>query len=170
MALVHRPGLLTAGIVVCLLAACGGEGQDTASQAVSPDTTSAPLAADTASAALAADTIPAPVPNGQPMPPPRDAAGIPPYPGATVWMVDPGPASTYRVNAFTPDPKERVVAFYQESLPGWRMVRTRHDIVVFQKEPDQAAVVIQDWDASKLGPGAVDVLRRARTSIGTAWR
>jgi hypothetical protein len=104
------------------------------------------------------------------MPAARDAAGIPPYPGATVWMVDPGPASTYRVNAFTPDPKERVVAFYQESLPGWRMVRTRNDIVVFQKEPDQAAVSIADWDASKLGPGAVDVLTRAKTSIGTAWR
>lgn len=147
--------------MACLLAACGGEGPDTARETVPPDTTSA---------SLAADTIPAPIPNGEPMPPARDAAGIPPYPGATVWMVDPDPASTYRVNAFTSDPKERVVAFYQESLPGWRMIRTRNDIVVFQKEPDQAAVLIADWDASKLEPGTADVLRRARTSIGTAWR
>lgn len=161
MALVHRPGLLAVAIVSCLLAACGGGRPDTASESPSPGTTSP---------ARAADTIQPPIPNGEPMPPARDAAGIPPYPGATVWMVDPGPASTYRVNAFTPDPKERVVAFYQESLPGWRMIRTRNDIVVFQKEPDQAAVSIADWDASKLGPGAVDVLTRARTSIGTAWR
>jgi hypothetical protein len=161
VALVHRPGLLAAASLAFLLTACGGEGPDTANRTASP----APRPA-----ALAADTIPPPIPNGEPMPAARDAAGIPPYPGATVWMVDPGPASTYRVNAFTPDPKERVVAFYQESLPGWRMVRTRNDIVVFQKEPDQAAVSIADWDASKLGPGAVDVLTRARTSIGTAWR
>jgi hypothetical protein len=125
---------------------------------------------DTTSAAVVNDTIPPPVADGQPMPAAGDAAGIPPYPGATVWMINPAPASTYRVNAFTGDPKERVVAFYQESLPGWRMVRTRNDIVVFQKEPDQAAVTISDWDGSKLGPGGVDVLRGARTAIGTAWR
>ncbi|MGH7543041.1 MAG: hypothetical protein ACREK7_03810 [Gemmatimonadota bacterium] len=116
------------------------------------------------------DSIPPPVANGEPMPAALKAAGIPPYPGATVWMVNPAPASTYRVNAFTPDPKERVVAFYQESLPGWRMIRTRNDIVVFQKEPDQAAITISDWDGSVLEPGAEEVLREARTAIGTAWR
>lgn len=125
---------------------------------------------DTTTAAVVHDTIPPPVADGEPMPAAREAAGIPPYPGATVWMINPAPASTFRVNAFTPDPKERVVAFYQESLPGWRMVRTRNDIVVFQKEPDQAAITISDWDASKLGPGAAEVLRAARTAIGTAWR
>ena len=104
------------------------------------------------------------------MPAARDAAGIPPYPGAIVHMLNPAPASTYRLNAFTPDPKEEVVAFYRESLPGWRMIRTRNDIVVFQKEPDQAAVTVSDWDGSQLGPRNADVLRRARTSIGTAWR
>jgi hypothetical protein len=163
VALVHRPGLL-AFATACLLAACGGEGGETAREIVLPDTTAA-----TAGSA-ANDTLPPPVADGQPMPAARDAAGIPPYPGATVWMVNPAPASTYRVNAFTADPKERVVAFYQESLPGWRMVRTRNDIVVFQKEPDQAAVTVSDWDASKLGPGDADVLRGARTAIGTAWR
>ncbi|MGH7588735.1 MAG: hypothetical protein ACRELU_09095 [Gemmatimonadota bacterium] len=147
--------------MACLLAACGGEGADTASEALVPDTTSA---------AVVNDTIPPPVADGEPMPAARDASGIPPYPGAVVRMVNAAPASTYRVNAFTPDPMERVVAFYQESLPGWRMVRTRNDIVVFQKEPDQAAITISDWDASKLGPGAAEVLRGARTVIGTAWR
>ena len=146
--------------MACLLAACGGEGADTVGEAVMPDT----------SAAVANDTIPPPVVDGQPMPAARDAAGIPPYPGAIVRMINRAPASTYRVNAFTPDPKERVVSFYRESLPGWRMIRTRNDIVVFQKEPDQAAITISDWDASKLGPGGADVLRTARTAIGTAWR
>jgi hypothetical protein len=125
---------------------------------------------DATPAAVVNDTIPPPVADGEPMPAAREAAGIPPYPGAIVRMINPARASTYRVNAFTPDPKERVVAFYQESLPGWRMVRTRNDIVVFQKEPDQAAITISDWDASKLGPGDAEVLKGARTAIGTAWR
>lgn len=145
--------------MVCLLAACGGAAPDPAAEAVTPSTATA-----------AADTIPPPVPDGQPMPAAREAAGIPPYPGAIVHMISDAPASTYRVNAFTPDPQEQVVAFYQESLPGWRMIRSPDNIVVFQKEPDQAAVTISDWDGSVLGPEAEEGLRRARTAIGTAWR
>ncbi|HET9582401.1 MAG TPA: hypothetical protein VFP76_06255 [Gemmatimonadota bacterium] len=144
-----------------LLAACGSEAPDPAAEAVTPSTTAANEAAD---------TIPPPVPDGEPMPAATDAAGIPPYPGAIVHMITAAPASTYRVNAFTRDPKEQVVAFYQESLPGWRMIRSPDDIVVFQKEPDQAAVTISDWDGSVLGPEAEEELRRARTAIGTAWR
>ena len=35
---------------------------------------------------------------------------------------------------------------------------------------DLSAGQYADWDASKLGPGDADVLRSARTAIGTAWR
>ena len=79
------------------------------------------------------------------------------------------PASTYRVHAFTPDPWERVAAFYEESLPGWRMIRTK-DAIIFQKEPDQAAVTISPWDFGALPAEAPEVLRGARTAIGIAWR
>lgn len=158
MALVHRPRLLAAPTLAYLLAACGGAAPDPAAEPVAPST------------AAAADTILPPVSDGEPMPAARDAAGIPPYPGAIVHMISAAPASTYRVNAFTADPQEQVVAFYQESLPGWRMIRSRDNIVVFQKEPDQAAVTISDWDGSVLGPEAEEGLRRARTAIGAAWR
>ncbi len=103
------------------------------------------------------------------MPAAETAGGIPPYPGAVVWMGNRAPASTYRAYAFTPDPWERVGAFYQESLPGWRMVRTK-DAIVFQKEPDQAAVTISPWDYGALPADAPEVLRQAQTAIGIAWR
>ncbi|MGH7550025.1 MAG: hypothetical protein ACREMD_09980 [Gemmatimonadota bacterium] len=120
-------------------------------------------------AAVNPDTIPPPSANGEPMPAAVTAAGIPPYPGATVWMLSRAPASAFRVQAFTPDPWDRVAAFYEESLPGWRMVRTK-DAVVFQKEPDQAAIMISPWNYGVLPASAPEALREARTSIGTSWR
>ncbi len=103
------------------------------------------------------------------MPAAELAAGISPYPGATVWMANRSPSSTYRMQAFTPDPWERVAAFYEESLPGWRVIR-RRDGVVFQKEPDQASVIVSPWDYGSLPPNAPNALKAARTSIGAAWR
>lgn len=169
MGIVHRPGLLASRIVLALLlapwlSACGAE-EDRSS--LTRETTPAPPAPRTEAADP--DRILPPVPNGEPMPPAEEAAGIPPYPGATVWMASRAPASTHRVTAFTSDPWDRVSAFYEESLPGWRMIRTK-DVVVFQKEPDQAAVTISPWGSGDVPGNAPEVLRSARTAIGMAWR
>lgn len=172
MAVVHGPGLLAARRLVrlallasALPAACGGD-QDRGREVAATETAEAPAPRP---AEADPDTIPPPVPDGEPMPPAETAAGIPPYPGAIVWMPERAPSSTYRVNAFTPDTWERVAAFYQDGLPGWRMIRTR-DVIVFQKEPDQAAITISPWDFGALAPDAPEPLRKARTAIGAAWR
>ncbi|MGH7570774.1 MAG: hypothetical protein ACREMK_02885 [Gemmatimonadota bacterium] len=120
-------------------------------------------------AAVDPDTLAPPTPDGEPMPAAEAAAGIPPYPGATVWMLSRTPSSTFRVQAFTPDSWDRVAAFYKDSLPGWRMVRAK-DVIIFQKEPDQAAITISEWDYGVLPPSAPEALREARTAIGTSWR
>jgi hypothetical protein len=42
-------------------------------------------------------------------------------------------------------------------------------VVVFEKEPDQAAITISPWAYQDLPDDAPRVLREARTAIGTAW-
>lgn len=146
------------------MSACSGDDGRSTGQETPPSPSPPPAAA-----IANPDTLSPPVPNGEPMPAADTAGGIPPYPGAIVWMANRAPSSTYRAYAFTPDPWERVSAFYQESLPGWRLVRTR-DAIVFQKEPDQAAVTISPWDHGALPADAPEVLRGAQTAIGIAWR
>lgn len=153
------PGFVTVLLPVLLMACDGDAGRP------SPEATALPPDARAADS----DTIPPPIPDGDLMPAADAAAGIPPYPGATVWMANRAPASVYRMQAFTPDRWERVTAFYEESLPGWRIVR-RRDAVVFQKEPDQASVIVSPWDYGSLPPDAPNELKAARTSIGAAWR
>lgn len=169
MALVHRPGLLAARILIALLASTGLAACAAEEERSSPVRESTPAPPALRAQREDPDTIVPPVPNGEPMPPAEEAGGIPPYPGATVWMASRAPSSNHRVTAFTPDPWDRVSAFYQESLPGWRMIRTK-DVVVFQKEPDQAAVTVSPWGSADAPRNAPEVLRSARTAIGIAWR
>lgn len=115
-----------------------------------------------------ADTLPPAVPNGQPMPPAELAAGIPPYPNATVYVRQPAPRSSHWVQAFTFDTWDQVTAFYEENLPGWKVTK-QATVVVFEKEPDQAAITISPWAYQVLPDDAPRVLREARTAIGTAW-
>ncbi len=118
--------------------------------------------------AVNADTLPPAVPNGQPMPPAELAAGIPPYPNATVYVRHPAPRSSHWVQAFTFDTWDQVTAFYEENLPGWKITK-QATVVVFEKEPDQAAITVSPWAYQDLPDDAPRVLREARTAIGTAW-
>lgn len=116
------------------------------------------------------DTLAPPVANGEPMPPAEEAAGIPPYPDATVHMRDPRPRPFRAIQAFTRTPWDSVAAFYEEGLPGWEVIHAE-DVVIFRKGPgDQATVTISPWRAEDLPPGAPPVLQQARTAIGAAWR
>lgn len=110
-----------------------------------------------------------PVANGEPMPPAETAGGIPPYPNATVYVRNREPRTMRRLEAFTFDSWDRVVEFYHQELPTWTY-RQAQDTAVFTKEPDQASIVISPWDYQDLPDDAPEVLRRARTAIGAAWR
>lgn len=114
------------------------------------------------------DTLPQAVANGEPMPPAELAAGIPPYPNATVYVRHPARRSSHWIQAFTFDTWDQVTAFYEEQLPGWKVTKQAH-VVVFEKEPDQAAITISPWAYETLPEDAPRVLREARTAIGAAW-
>lgn len=144
------------------MAGCGDRGAADSA----PDRT----ALEAARASGRPDTIPQPVPNGEPMPAADNAAGILPYPGATVHVRNPHPRRYHVIQAFTPDSWDRVAAFYAENLPGWKVTRAR-DMVIFQKGPgDEASVTVSPWLYEDLPPDAPQVLHDARTAIGAAWR
>jgi len=162
MGLVLRPRLLALVLIGALVAGCGDR--------IAPGSAVDRTALEATGAAVDPDTIPQPVPNGKPMPAAEDAAGIPPYPGATVHVRNPRPRRYRVIQAFTPDSWEQVAAFYEESLPGWKVTKAR-DMVIFRKEPgDQASVTVSLWLYEDLPPDAAQVLRDARTAIGAAWR
>lgn len=109
------------------------------------------------------------VPNGSPMPAAETAAGIPPYPNAVVHVIQPRRSEVHYLEAFTPDPWEVVVDYYTRRLTGWTMVRAE-DTVIFEQVPDRAAVTVQPWELENAPAGQPEVLTRARTAIGAAWR
>lgn len=117
-------------------------------------------------------TLLPPVVDGSPMPSADQAGGVPPYPGAVVHLRTPRDEPGMRViEAFTPDDWETVIAWYDSTLAGAGWGRTEaRDMVFYELENDRAAVTISPWEAEHLGDDAPDVLRRARTAIGVAWR
>ena len=80
----------------------------------------------------------------------------------------PEPRSSHWFQAFSFDTWDQVTAFYEERLPGWKVTR-QATVVVFEKEPDQAAITISPWAYQDLPDDAPRVLREARTAIGAAW-
>lgn len=169
--------LLHAAVAAALITGCGGdagpddaaEGQaDTVAGAV-PDTVASetPATADTAGTTLLVRDIP----NGAPMPAAERTRGAPPYPDAIVWnRSDKSRDDARALEAFTTDPVDEVVAFYDERLPSWRRVRAR-DADIWVLEPDQASVVVSEWDYENAHPDLPPLLREdARTIIGVAWR
>lgn len=149
-------------IVACgSVFACGEEAEppaDVAEDAAPIDTTPGP-------------TAPLVVPNGSPMPPAERTAGVPPYPGAVVWMRHDRRVTEFEaIEAFTPDPYEQVVAHYDSILTdGWRREEFA-DAVTYTKDPDMGAVMLMPWNASVLPADAPEPLRTAQTGIGVAWK
>lgn len=113
------------------------------------------------------------VPNGSPMPAAARVGGVPPYPGAVVWIRFPHNKTGLRsMEAFTPDPPAAVEAFYDSALGGggpWKK-RVAKDMVIYEKGEDQAAITVNPWDAAALPKGSAKPLQEANTAIGAAWR
>jgi hypothetical protein len=110
------------------------------------------------------------LPEGTPMPVAEDAGGIPPYPNAMAFTRLTMPDGLQAVHSFTPDPWLEVADFYSEHLPEWERL-DGGDMVIFKKEPDQAAVTVspvEEYDG--FTSSSPEVLRTARTSIGISWR
>lgn len=166
MGIVHSRRLLTNGLKILLPVALAFGCADVDSPDMGRDQRT--LRAPRVRPAVDPDTLPPAVPNGEPMPPAELAAGIPPYPNATVYVRHPAPRSSHWFQAFTFDTWDQVAAFYEESLPGWKVTR-QATVVVFEKEPDQAAITVSPWAYQDLPDDAPRVLREARTAIGAAW-
>lgn len=156
------PAWARALVLGALLAACGGQtGASEGERATEP-----PAAAEASGEA----TLAGPLENGQAMPPAARAGGIPPYPGAVVWMRLPRPASEFRVlEAFTPDSFLQVVAYYDSALSGWRRTVAK-DAVHYHRDPDLATLIVAPWEGWTVAEGEPAPLRAARTSIGLAWK
>jgi hypothetical protein len=104
------------------------------------------------------------------MPPSERAGGVPPYPGAIVWQIQPRlPSEFDTVEAFTPDLFSQVVAFYDQNLPEWRRTVAK-DAVHYHLDPNVASVIVAPWDGEEIGEEGPAVLRETRTSIGIAWK
>lgn len=166
------PRFVRTTLVVAVATACGGEsGPDRTAD------TTADLPADTTNAEIAAgDTtastlLPGGIPSGSPMPAAEDAGGVPPYPGAAVYHRSRRSEPDLRAfEAFSEEPVDDVVEFYDRQLPSWRRVDAR-DADVWILEPDRAAVTVSAWDRANAHPDLPRFLREeARTVIGVAWR
>lgn len=108
--------------------------------------------------------------DGEPMPPAESSAGIPPYPNAIVWTRTPRTdPDLHAFEAFTPDSWEQVEAFYDERLKGWEKIRAK-DMVIYEKGDDAAAITVSPWRSQDVPAEASEVLKRANTAIGVAWR
>jgi hypothetical protein len=156
--LLHRRELLIRFLLVALvtlLSACGGNGGSDDGATEQPAQQGERLG---------------PVANGDPMPPAEQAAGAPPYPNAVVWMRWERPPSEFEsVEAFTPDSFLQVVAWYDQSLADWRRTVAK-DAVHYHRDPNVASLIVSPWEGEVLPQDSPEALRRARTSIGLAWR
>lgn len=111
-----------------------------------------------------------PIENGAPMPPAVRAGGVPPYPGAVVWMRVPRPPSEFHaLESFTPDSFLQVVAFYDSTLSTWRRTVAK-DAVHYHRDPNIATVIVSPWEGGDVPEDGPRPLREARTSIGMAWK
>ena len=149
--------------------ACGGpdEAPDAASaEAVAVDSPPRPVTEpDTAVTLVGA------LPDGGPMPPAEDAAGIPPYPGARVHTSRAQTSEMRSFEAYTPDEWTSVVAWFDSQLgpPAWSRLRAE-DMVIYEKGDDEAAITVSPWEGESLQPGVAEYMREARSVIGAAFR
>jgi hypothetical protein len=172
--LVHGRELLirsTRAVIIAILAAalaCGRSEEPPG--AGSPDS----VAAAPRSGATGPDTMVTLVgtlPEGGPMPPPEQAAGIPSYPGASVHTSRAQTSEMRSFEAYTPDEWSRVVAWFDSQLgpPAWSRLEAE-DMVIYEKGQDEAAITISPWEGESLKPGVPEFMRQARTAIGAAFR
>ena len=158
MVLLHRRELLIRLLLVALvtaLSACNGNGGPDDAARQEP--------------AQQAEQL-GPRANGAPMPPAERAAGAPPYPNAVVWMRWERPPSEFdAVEAFTPDSFLQVVAWYDRALADWRRTVAK-DAVHYHLDPNVASLIVSPWEGEAVPEESPEALRRARTSIGLAWR
>lgn len=129
------------------------------------------LEPETATGAPSGALLVGEIPNGSPMPAETRTGGVPPYPEAVVYNRSSRSRPGLRVfEAFSSDPSEEVIAFYDRQLPEWRHVPAR-DVNLWVREPDQASVSVSEWDRENAFEGLPRFLREeARTVIGVAWR
>lgn len=173
MGLVHGRELLIRSIRVVAIAilaaalACGGS--DDAPDAASPD--SIDVDATPAPAPDTAVTLVGTLPEGGPMPPAENAAGIPPYPGASVHTSRVQTSEMRSFEAYTPEEWSQVVAWFDSQLgpPAWSRLEAQ-DMVIYEKGEDEAAITVSPWEGESLKPGVPEFMRGARTAIGAAWR
>lgn len=171
---------LHVALAATLIAACAGdagpdenessaETADAARETVAVDTP--PAAADTVADAGESTLLLQDIPNGAPMPDAERTRGAPPYPDAIVWnRTDKNREDARAFEAFTTDPVEQVVAFYERHLSSWRRVDAP-DTDLWVREPDMASVAVSEWDRENAHPDLPPFLREdARTIIGVAWR
>lgn len=104
------------------------------------------------------------------MPTAAEAGGIPPYPGAVALARTPEDEPGMRsLDSFTTDPYETVVAFYDSALTGWTRI-IDDEVILYDPGDDSAAVTVMPWNGDEVPEGQPEILYRARTAIGTAWR
>lgn len=157
------------GAFLIAVFACGGS--EDAPAVASADSAAPDSSPRTVAAPDSAVTLVGSLPEGGPMPPAENAAGIPPYPGARV-RTSPAQSSELRsFEAFTPDEWTQVVAWFDTQLgpPGWSRLQAE-DMVIYEKGEDEAAITVAPWDGAGLQPGVAEYMREARTVIGAAFR
>ncbi len=150
---------------LALALACGGPRGESPDEAAEGTAAADSLLPDQGEGALLG-----PVPNGSPMLPAEQAGGVPPYPGAVVWMrAERNPSEFDAVEAFTADSYPRVVAFYDSALSGWKRSQFA-DAVTYELESDSSAVSVFPWDGAEVPEAAPAVLKDAHAAIGAAWK
>jgi hypothetical protein len=173
--LVHGRELLirsTRAVIIAILAAalaCGRSEEPPG--AGSPDSVAAAPRSGAATGPDTMVTLVRTLPEGGPMPPPEQAAGIPSYPGASVHTSRAQTSEMRSFEAYTPDEWSRVVAWFDSQLgpPAWSRLEAE-DMVIYEKGQDEAAITISPWEGESLKPGVPEFMREARTAIGAAFR
>ena len=176
MGLVHGRELLIRSLrtvlIPILATALSCDRAEDSPEADAPDLTAVETApAADVSAPDTAVTLVGTLPEGGPMPPAENAAGIPPYPGARVRVSREQTSEMRSFEAYTPDDWVRVVAYFDSQLgpPAWSRLQAE-DMVIYEKGEDEAAITVSPWEPQYLRPGAPEFLQNAQTAIGAAWR
>jgi hypothetical protein len=156
------------GALLIAVLACGGS--DQAPEAAPADS----LAADPLRPVAEPDsavTLVGSLPEGGPMPPAQNAAGIPPYPGARIHTSKVQTSAMRSFEAYTPDEWTTVVAWFDSQLgpPAWSRLLAE-DMVIYEKGDDEAAITVSPWEGESLQVGVAEYMREARSVIGAAFR
>lgn len=159
--------------IAILAAALACAGSDDAPDAPSPDSVDVDATPTTAPTAApdTAVTLVGTLPEGGPMPPAENAAGIPPYPGASVHTSQVQTSEMRSFEAYTPEEWSQVIAWFDSQLgpPAWSRLEAQ-DMVIYEKGEDEAAITVSPWEGESLKPGVPEFMRNARTAIGAAFR